>query len=66
MAVVTAPAFDLIVEGPRLAALDDFQKQVEEVELRVLGALKLMINTHVEHRRLAAASYFLVNVSTFA
>lgn len=61
MAVVIAPAFDLIVEGPRLAAFIDFQKQVEEVELRVLGALKLMINTHVEHHRLAADCYLVVD-----
>ena len=30
MALVTGPTFDLIVEGPRLAAFVDFQKQVEE------------------------------------
>jgi hypothetical protein len=28
--IQTASAFDLIVEGPRLAAFVDFQKQVEE------------------------------------
>ena len=61
MGVVNAQSFDLIVEGPRLPTFVDFQKQAREVELRVLGALKLMVNSHLIHQELSAATYLTID-----
>ena len=61
MGVIKARSFDLIVEGPGKSTFIDFKRQAQEIELRLLGAMKLMVNTHFRHLELSAASYLRVD-----
>jgi hypothetical protein len=61
MSVIKARSFDLIVEGPGKSTFLDFKRQAQEIELRLLGAMKLMVNTHFRHVQLSTASYLMVD-----
>ena len=59
LGVVHGTDFDLIVEGPMVSGFRDFQWQAHEVEMVLLGALRLTADDDLRHEEVQSATYLL-------